>query len=71
MEQRGLLSVRVSRPRRGRSTVGALRLCWLEAGVANGFFLVHVPRPLIETSIKIAAQLAPSRGSCRGVVGAA
>jgi hypothetical protein len=43
----------------------------LEAGVANGCFLVHVPRPLIETAIETAEQQAPSRGSCHGVVGAA
>ena len=56
---------------RGRFTVAALRLCWLEVGMANGWFLVHTPRPLINAPIEMAEQLAPSRGSCRGVVGAA
>jgi len=55
----------------GRSTVGVLRLCWLEAGVANDYFLVHAPRPLIEALIRTAGRLAPSRGLCRGVGGAA
>jgi hypothetical protein len=36
--------------------------------VANCCVLVHPPRPPIETSIGLAAQLRPSRGSCRGVV---
>ena len=30
---------------------------WLEAGVANGCFLVHAPRPLVEASIEMAEQL--------------
>ena len=30
---------------------------WLEAGVANGCFLVHAPRPLVEASIETAEQL--------------
>jgi hypothetical protein len=42
-------------------------LCWLEAGVANDYFLVHAPRPLIEALIRRAGRLAPSRGFCRGV----
>jgi hypothetical protein len=46
-------------------------LCWLEAGVANGCFLMHVPRPLIEASIERAERLALGRGSCHGIVGAA
>jgi hypothetical protein len=43
----------------------------LEAGVANDYFLVHAPGPLIEALIRMAEQLAPSGGSCRGVVEAA
>jgi hypothetical protein len=39
-----------------------------KVAVANGCVLVHPPRPPIETSIGLAAQLRPSRGSCRGVV---
>jgi hypothetical protein len=46
-------------------------LPWLEAGVMNGCFLVHAPRPLIEASIEMAAQPAPSRGSCHRLVEAA
>jgi hypothetical protein len=42
-----------------------------EAGVANGCFLMHAPRPLVEASIELAEQLAPSRGSCHGLVEAA
>jgi hypothetical protein len=41
-------------------------LCWLEAGVANDYFLVPAPRLLIEALIEMAGRLAPSRGSCRG-----
>jgi hypothetical protein len=29
---------------------------------------VHPPRPPVDASIGLAAQLRPSRGSCRGVV---
>jgi hypothetical protein len=43
----------------------------MEAGVASGYFLVHAPRPPVETSIETAEQLAPNRGSCHGVVEAA
>jgi hypothetical protein len=39
----------------------------LEADVANGCYLVHAPRPPIETSIEMAEQLAPTGGSCHGV----
>ena len=46
-------------------------MCLVEAGVANDSFLVPAPRPLIEASIRMAARLAPSRGSLAGVVGAA
>jgi hypothetical protein len=42
-------------------------LCWLEAGVANDYFLVHAPRPLVGALIRTAGRLAPSRGLCRGV----
>jgi hypothetical protein len=35
---------------------------------ANGCVLVHPPRPPVDASIGLAAQLRPSRGSCRGVV---
>ena len=51
--------------------MGVVRLWWLEAGVANGCLLVHAPRPLIEALIRMAEQLVPSGGSCRGVVEAA
>ena len=37
-------------------------MCWLEAGVANDYFLVHAPRPLIEALARTAGRLAPSRG---------
>jgi hypothetical protein len=43
-------------------------LFWLEAGVANGCFLAHAPRPPIETSIQMAEPLSPTGGSCHGVV---
>jgi hypothetical protein len=43
----------------------------LEAGVANDYFLVDASRPLIEALIRTAGRLAPSGGSCRGVVEAA
>jgi hypothetical protein len=46
-------------------------LCWLEAGVAIDYILVHAPRPLIEAWIRAAGRRAPSRGLCRGVGGAA
>jgi hypothetical protein len=42
-------------------------LCWLEAGVANDYFLVHAPRPLVGALMRTAGRLAPSRGLCRGV----
>ena len=45
-------------------------MCWLEVGMANGCFLVHAARPLVDAPIEMAEQLAPSRGSCCGVVGA-
>jgi hypothetical protein len=64
-------SIRGSCSGRGHSTVGVLRLSWLEAGVANDDFRVHASRPLIEALIRTAGRLAPSRGSCRGVAGAA
>jgi hypothetical protein len=53
---------------RGRFTVAALRLCWLEVGMANGCLLLQPPRPLMEASAELAERLAPSRGSCAGVV---
>jgi hypothetical protein len=43
----------------------------VEAGVANGCFLMHAPRPLVEASIEMAEQLAPTGGSCHGIVEAA
>ena len=43
-----------------------LRWSWLEAGVANGSFIVHASRPLIEAVIRTAGRLGPSRASCRG-----
>ena len=46
-------------------------MCWLEAGVANDYFLVHAPRPLIEALIRTAGRLASTRGVVRGVAGAA
>jgi transposase len=55
-------------PGRGRSTVGVVHLSWLEVGVVSGCFLVHAPRPLIETLIRTAGRLAPGCGSCRGLV---
>jgi hypothetical protein len=39
--------------------------------VANDHFLVHASRPVIESLIRTAGRLAPSRGSCRSGVGAA
>jgi hypothetical protein len=39
--------------------------------VANGYFLVHAPRPPIETSIEAADQLALNRRTCAGIVEAA
>jgi hypothetical protein len=48
-----------------------LRLYWWRLGVANDDFLVHAPRPLVETLIMTAARLAPSRGLCRGAAVAA
>jgi hypothetical protein len=39
--------------------------------VANDYFLVHAFRPLVEALIRTAGRLAPSRGLCRGVGGAA
>jgi hypothetical protein len=46
-------------------------LCWLEVSVTNGCLLAHAARPLVNASIDMAAQLAPSRGPCYGVVEAA
>jgi hypothetical protein len=43
----------------------------LEVSMTNGCLLVHAARPLVNASIELAAQLAPSRGPCRGVVEAA
>jgi hypothetical protein len=43
----------------------------LEVGLANGCFLRHAPKLLVEASIELAAQLASSRGPCHGVVEAA
>jgi hypothetical protein len=48
-----------------------LSLRWLEVGMACGSFLVHAARLLINGPVELAAQLVPSRGSCRGGVGAA
>jgi hypothetical protein len=39
--------------------------------MAYDCFLVHAPRPPIDSSIRTAAQLAPSRGACRDVMEAA
>jgi hypothetical protein len=39
--------------------------------MAYGSFLVHAPRPIVDAPMELAAQLAPSRGSCAGVAGAA
>jgi hypothetical protein len=50
---------------------GALRWSWLEAGVANDYFLVHASRPVVEALIRMAGRLARSGGSCRSVVEAA
>jgi hypothetical protein len=40
----------------------------LEAGVVNGCFLVHAARPIVDAPIEMAEQVAPSRGSCHGVI---
>jgi hypothetical protein len=58
-------------PGRGRSTVGVLRWSRLEAGVTDGYFLLHALRPLNEALIRMAEQLVSSGGSCRSVVEAA
>jgi hypothetical protein len=42
----------------------------LEVALANGCFLVRADEPLVDASIEMAEQLAPSCGSCRSVVGA-
>jgi hypothetical protein len=42
-----------------------------KVAVTNGCLLVHAARPLVDASIELAAQLALSRGPCRGVVKAA
>jgi hypothetical protein len=42
-----------------------------KVAVADGCFLVHPGRPPVDASIALAAQVAPSRGSCRGGVRAA
>jgi hypothetical protein len=39
--------------------------------MANGCVLVHAARPLVDASIRTAAQLAPSRRSCPGLMVAA
>jgi hypothetical protein len=43
----------------------------VEVAVANGCFLVHAARPLVDASIGTAERLALSRGSGHGVDGAA
>jgi hypothetical protein len=43
----------------------------LEAGVVNGYFPLHAPKPPTETSIETAERLEPSRGSCHSVMEAA
>ena len=59
------------------STVGRRRpteCSWLGlvgGRLANGCLLVHAPRPLVDAPIEMAEQLAPSRGLCRGALGAA
>ena len=45
--------------------------CACAVGMAYDCFLVHAPRPPIDTLIERATQLAPSRGACRGVMEAA
>ena len=70
-ERSGLPSVRGRVQAGGALEYGVLRWSRLEAGVADGCFLVHAPRPLIEASIGMAEQLVPSGGSCRSVVEAA
>ena len=42
----------------------------MEVSVANGWFLLHTPRS-VEAPMEAAAQLALSRGPCRGVLEAA
>ena len=55
----------MSRPRALYSRCAALEL--VGGGVANGYFLVHAPRPPIETSIEAADQRALNRRSCAGI----
>jgi hypothetical protein len=38
--------------------------------MADDCLLVHAPRPPTDAPIETAAQLAPGRRACRGVVGA-
>jgi hypothetical protein len=59
----------VSRPRALYSR--GVALVWAGGRVANDDFLVHAPRPLVKALIRTAGRLAPSRGLCRGVGGAA
>ncbi len=40
----------------------------MEAGVANDYFLVDASSPVSEALIRPAERLAPSRGSCLGVM---
>jgi hypothetical protein len=73
------LSDAAARSAFGQGVASALRalysrcvtLVLVEVGVANGCFLVHAPRPLVEASIEMAEQLAPSRGSRHGIMAAA
>ena len=39
--------------------------------MANGRFLAHAPRPFVEAKFKMAEQLAPTGGSCHGLMAAA
>jgi hypothetical protein len=39
--------------------------------MAYDCFLVHAPGPFVEATFKMAEQLAPSRGSCHGLMAAA
>jgi hypothetical protein len=55
----------VPRPRALYSGCAALEL--VRGGVANGYFLVHAPRPPTETSIEAADQRALNRRSCAGI----
>lgn len=55
----------MSRPRALYTMCAVLEL--VGGGVANGYILVHAPRPPIETAIEAADQRALNRRSCAGI----